>query len=261
MFRSIFIAIRSLFGLSPAQVSAAGSPEQGLELLAGDVIVQKREDGWSAVKILAVDPWPDGSAAAHCLMYRPIAHKPTMTSLKQAEVFAWHAPIDAANFTTGWERVGNQAPTEDEFEGFVTYLKLTDFSRYLDFTGLDLRSLTGKANEHYQRAYALGSENKRKEAIAEYSQAIELFPLFYEAIDNRALTYMELGENRAALRDFEESLRVNPEGVTAFFSKGECLMKLGDLKAARAIFKEGKTRFPEKRQLFDDFLKLAQRMT
>jgi tetratricopeptide (TPR) repeat protein len=176
-------------------------------------------------------------------------------------VFAWHAPIDAGNFSVGWERIGNQAPTEDEFVGFVEYLKRTDFPRYLEFNGLDVKSLTQKANEHYQRGYALGSENKRKEAIAEYSQAVELFPFFYEAIDNRALTYMELGEHRAALSDFEESLRVNPEGITAFFSKGECLLKLGDLKAARAVFKEGKARFPEKRDLFDDFLKLAQRMT
>lgn len=257
-----FAVVRSLFGLSAlAQAPKTADADQRLELLAGDVIVKKDKDGWTAIKVLAVDPWPDGSAAAHCLTYRPVARKPTIASLRQANVFAWHAPIDAANFSTGWERIGNQAPTEDEFTGFIEYLRRTDFPRYADFTGVDVEELTRKANEHYQSAYALGSENKREEAIAEYSQAIELFPFFYEAIDNRALTYMELGKHRDALCDFEASLRVNPDGITAFFSRGECLMKLGDLKAARAVFKEGKTRFPEKRSLFDDFLKLAQRMT
>jgi tetratricopeptide (TPR) repeat protein len=260
-FARLVSAIRASLGLSTSHANHDAKPEQPLEVVAGDVIVEKGADGWKAIRILAVDAWPDGSAAAHCLMYSPVASKPTLTSLKQADVFAQHAPIDAANFNMGWERIGNQAPAEDELAGFVYYLKLTDFPRYLEFTGLDLEALTQKAKEHYLRAYALGTENKRKEAIAEYGLAVELFPFFYEAIDNRALTYMELGEHRAAVSDFEESLRVNPNGITAFFSKGECLMKLGDLKAARAIFKEGKTRFPEKRALFDDFLRLAQRMT
>ena len=65
---------------------------------------------------------------------------------------------------------------------------------------------------------------------------------------------MELGNIREALFDFEQSLRVNPDGSTAFFSKGDCLMKLGDLKEAEAIFREGLRRFPEKRAAFTLFL-------
>ncbi|AKJ27044.1 hypothetical protein AAW51_0353 [Caldimonas brevitalea] len=138
--------------------------------------------------------------------------------------------------------------------GFVEYLKLTDFPRYISFTGQDSKEIVRKANEHYKLAYTLGDQGKRTEAIAEYSQPIELFPLFYEAIDNRAFIYMELGKIREALRDFEQSLRVNPNGMAAFFSKGECLMKLGDLKAAKDIFQEGQTRFPEQRATFTKFL-------
>ncbi|SOD28167.1 Tetratricopeptide repeat-containing protein [Variovorax sp. YR752] len=66
---------------------------------------------------------------------------------------------------------------------------------------------------------------------------------------------MELGNFREALNDFEQSLRVNPDGPAAFFSKGECLMRLGELAAAEAIFAEGVERFPEKKALFQDFLK------
>jgi tetratricopeptide (TPR) repeat protein len=264
MFRHIAKLCRaflsSLGGLVE-QPHALLSEERRLVLEVGDLIVQKSEHGWAAMKILAIDPWPEGTAAAHCMTYESLSRKPTVKSLKRTPVFIWHAPIDSANFDTGWERVGNQLPSEDELAGFVTYLKLTDFPRYLSFTGQNPEAIVRKANEHYQRALELDGQNKPLEGIAEYSQAIELFPLFYEAIDNRAFTYMELGKYREALCGFDESLRVNPDGVTAFFSKGECLMKLGDLKAARAIFKEGKTRFPEKHDLFSDFHKLAQKMT
>ena len=65
---------------------------------------------------------------------------------------------------------------------------------------------------------------------------------------------MELGRYRDALAGFEQSLEVNPNGMHAFFSKGECLMKLGDLAAAEAVFMEGQTLFPEHRPLFTGFL-------
>lgn len=227
---------------------------QKLTVALGDLIVQKKNDGWSAIKILAVDPWPDGTASAHCLLYRSMPQKPTAESLAHAEVFAWHAPIDAGSFSEGWERIGNQPPSQDELAGFVEYLKLTDFPRYITFTGQDVDVIVRSANEHYQKAYQLGEQGKRKEAIAEYSEAIELFPLFFEAIDNRAFTYMELGQFREALSDFNESLRVNPEGMAAFFSRGECMMKLGDLVAAEAVFREGLGRFPEQHAIFTEFL-------
>ncbi|MGO9571642.1 MAG: tetratricopeptide repeat protein [Desulfomonilaceae bacterium] len=228
--------------------------KQKLIVKPGDLIVQKDKNGWNAVKILAVDPWPDGRAAAHCLTYRPVSNKPTLESLKQAAVHIWHAPIDAGSFSEGWERVGNQAPSKDELVGVVEYLKLTDFPRYVSFTGQDSKEIVRKANEHFKRAYSLDHQGKRAEAIAEYSQAIDLFPLFYEAIDNRAFIHMELGRIREALSDFELSLHVNPNGMAAFFSKGECLMKLGDLAAAEAIFQAGQSRFPEQRAIFTKFL-------
>jgi len=227
---------------------------QKLIVKPGDMIVQRDKDGWVTIKILAVDSWPDGTSAAHCLTYKPVPSKPTTESLKRAEVRIWHAPIDARSFKEGWELIGNQTPTKDELVGFIEYLKLTDFPRYIDFTGQDSKDIVAKANEHYKRAYYLGDQGKRVEAIAEYSKAVDLFPLFYEAIDNRAFTYMELGKIREALSDFELSLRVNPNGMAAFFSRGECLMKLGDLAAAEAVFLEGRGKFPEHRAMFEKFL-------
>jgi tetratricopeptide (TPR) repeat protein len=246
--------IVSALGISTAHASDPVPQVKTLIVKPGDLIVKKDKSGWAAVKILAVDPWPDGSSAAHCLTYESTVSKPTVESLRQAGVRIWHAPIDARSFSKDWELIGNQAPSKEEFTGFIEYLKLTDFPRYISFTGQDSKEIVRKANEHYKKAYALGDQGKRAEAIAEYGKAIDLFPLFYEAIDNRAFTYMELGKVQEALQDFEASLRVNPSGLAAFFSRGECLMKLGQLKAAEAVFQEGQTKFPEKRALFTKFL-------
>lgn len=224
----------------------------------GDLIAMRDAQGWRAVKILEVDPWPDGSAAAHCLSYKPMAEAPTVESLAHAEVLIWHAPIDAGSFGEGWTLIGNRPIAEGERIGFLEYLKLTDFPRYLEATGQDAQSVIHEANAHYQRANELCAQGLKLEGIAAYSAAVDRFPPFFEAIDNRAFTHMELGNFRDALGDFEESLRVNPDGVAAFFSKGECLMRLGELEAAEAVFAEGLTRFPEKNSLFSDFLKQAR---
>ncbi len=255
MFKAIFIILAAIVSaLCIASAHAEDPSSKGLGVKPGDLIVQRGNDGWAVMKILSVDAWPDGTSVAHCLTYLPMPSKPTVESLKKANVRIWHAPINAGSFSTGWELIGNQAPSKDDLVGFIEYLKLTDFPRYISFTGQDSKEIVRKANEHYKRAYALGDQGRRKEAIAEYSEAIDIFPLFYEAIDNRAFTYMELGKFEEALRDFEQSFRVNPAGVTAFFSKGECLMKLGQLKAAESVFQEGLTRFPEQRAMFQKFL-------
>ena len=232
-----------------------------MNIRPGDTLIQQAGDRmWRVVRIIEVDEAPDGGSTAHCLTYEPSYIKPTMASLPKLGIRVWHVPILAGSFLSGWERLGNQPITKDELRGFIEYLKHTNFQRYLLLTGQDAEKVVTKANGHYKKGNALGEQGKRNEAIDEYTAAVELFPLFYEAIDNRAFTYMELGKYEDALRDFELSLQVNPDGVSAFFSSGECLMKLGRLAEAEAIFEQGVTRFPEQRDLFSKFLKQVRGM-
>ncbi|MET3474941.1 tetratricopeptide repeat protein [Variovorax atrisoli] len=223
-------------------------------LKKGDVLAYRSDNAWRAVWVLEVDPWPDGTSVAHCLSYQPLDQKPTVESLKHAEVLIWHSPIDADGVSRGSELIGNRQPAEDDLIGFAEYLRLTDFPRYLELMGQDGHEIVREANAHYLRGNELCEQGRKQEGIAEYDAAVELFPLFFEAIDNRAFTRMELGDFQGALEDFEQSLQVNPDGEAAFFSKGECLMRLGQLAAAESIFKEGRERFPGKKALFDEFL-------
>lgn len=260
--REITLAVVCAIGLAmgtglPSSVAAQArepyAETRATKLAEGDVLVDHDENGWSTVKIIAIDRLPDGTGVAHCLLFAPTSEKPSMGSLPGLAILALHAPIRASAFESS-ERIGRAAVTKEEAAGFVEYLKQTDFRRYAKLTGQDYRQIISRANRHYASANALNEAGRRIEAIAEYDKAVELFPLFFEAIDNRAFSLMELGRYRDALAGFEQSLEVNPNGMHAFFSKGECLMKLGDLAAAEAVFMKGQTLFPEHRPLFAEFL-------
>lgn len=221
----------------------------------GDVIVRKYDDSWSVIRILDVDQFPDGIRVAHCLHYVTAKEKPDLGSARSLAVAVYHAPIDASSFESDWERIGNETPTAKEVSGFARYLKGLDFERYAELTHQDVDGIIAEANAAYQKAYECGQQKNHQEAIEHYSRAIDLFPFFYEAIDNRAFTYMDLGDYERALEGFEMSLDVNPDGFSAFFSRGECLMKLGRFEEAEDVFKEGMELFPEKKDLCDEFYK------
>ncbi|MCL4691169.1 MAG: tetratricopeptide repeat protein [Candidatus Hydrogenedentes bacterium] len=110
------------------------------------------------------------------------------------------------------------------------------------------------ANQYYQEAIVCGDAGELDDAIEGYTKAIEEFPLFYEAIDNRAFCYMEKGDYESALLGFEESLAINPDGIHAYFSRGECLLKLRRYDEAEEVFVSGKGKFPEHRGEFGKFL-------
>ncbi len=238
----------SSFGAARAKAVRNFQPSEQLLVKVGDVLVQPMADGgsWSALKIFAIE-----GATAHYLTYEPSAKKPTLDSLVQAAVRMAHAQRDVASLADGWELAGNQAATARELQG----LKYMDFERYVRLTGQDAAAIMHSAEEHYTRAGTHAAEGRRIEAINEYGKAIELYPTYADALDQRAFAFMELGLHQQALRDLDESLYINPEGMSAFFCKGECLMKLGHLDEAEAIFIEGQERFPEHATQFNEFLK------
>jgi tetratricopeptide (TPR) repeat protein len=253
-------AILAVFISCTVLINSSNAKELSEELVLkkGDVVTQLQENSsWSVVKVLEIDKWPDGTYTAHCLTYKQTSKKPKLNSIDTLEIFAFHAPIDAASFSTGWDLIGNDNVKDGELIGFVEYLKITDFPRYAKFTKQDVNALVSEANTNYKNAIAAGEEGNHIEAVALYSKAIDLFPLFYEAIDNRAFTYMDMGEYSKAISDFSQSLQVNPDGLTAFFSIGECLLKLGRYTEAMKIFNEGMVKFPEREALFKGFYEKA----
>lgn len=257
---ALLAALLSLLTLhaNPLRSQPAKMEVQPLEIRKGDVITQQNADGsWATIKILQIDKYPDGTSAAHCLLYEPTPARPTAAEVSSMKVRIWHAPLRADGFRTGWQRITHAPVSRPELVGLEEYLKHTDFRAYLQLTGQSLETIVARATEHYKRAYAHGERGQRTEALEEYSKAIDLVPRFYEAIDNRAFTYMELGRFEEALADFEQSLRINPDGFKAFFSRGECMLRLGRRKEAEAVFAQGMQRFPQERALFNKYREIA----
>lgn len=196
----------------------------------GDILVSKDGEEYHVSKILRVDR---ETLTYHAMLYTPVKWEPTIETLDKLEVWCMHTPIA----TFPGSRVLVNVPVQDEeLDGFFTYLRMTNFKRYLQETGRDLDVIVAEATLAYRAGNTVCEEGKFEDGINAYSEAIELFPLFWEAIDNRGLTYMDLGEWDLAIADFEESLRINPDGLTAVFSIGECLFKLGKYETALVQF-------------------------
>lgn len=238
----------------PAPVFAVWSAD----INPGDVLVRRTVAGWLVIKVLAVDIAPDGISTVHCLTYDEVSERPTLAGVTAMSPRIMHAPVLADAFADNWESIGNLPVADSDLEGFTEYLKRTDFPRYLSVTSQDAGQIVQEANRNYREGNSFAEADDHERAVVAYGNAIDLFPLFFEALDNRAFSYMDLGRYDLALLDFEASLQVEPNGFSAFFSRGECLLRLGRFDEAEAVFEEGKIRFPEQSAILTEFLARVQ---
>lgn len=246
------LLIYTIFGTS-ASIAQNGTDIR-LRVKRGDILAQLNEnDTWGIVKILQVDRLSENTQIAHSLIFNNTTSKPDLSSIETLAIYIYHAPIAAESYTNGWQVIGNLPPTETELSGFIEFLKYTNFVRYAEYTQQDTHAIISEANLNYNQANKLLDQGNRRGAISLYAKAFELFPLFFEAMDNSGFAYMELGNYENALNAFRTSLQVNPEGRKAFFSSGECLMALGRYSEALKIFEEGAVKFPQEKALFKQF--------
>lgn len=223
----------------------------------GDILLSKSHDGFRLSKILRITPCPDGSATAHVMVYHAFPSRPSLDDVDTAKVLIWHAPIDHGAMERDSDVLGNRPVTSDELIGYFEFLKQTNFKAYLEQKGLTAEDVISQAKSAYDEGNRLCEEKKFEKAIDAYSLAIEHFPSFYEAHDNRAFALMDLARFHEAASGFEESLRMQPDNPVAFFSLGECFLKLGDYQKAVNVFQDCVTRWPDQAHN-REFLKRAQ---
>ena len=125
-------------------------------------------------------------------------------------------------------------------EAYFDYLKQTDFPRYVSEMGINPSELIAEAKVFYEQGYALTSQKKEEEAIRAYTQSITIFPLFTEALDNRAFLYMDRADWEPAIKDFRQSLAIE-ETFLAQFSLAECLCKSRQFALAKEELEKAKT--------------------
>jgi tetratricopeptide (TPR) repeat protein len=224
---------------------------------AGDILLSESRDGFHLSKVLRITPFPDGSATAHVLLYNVCSSRPSIDDVDSAKVFAWHVPVDHSAMERDCEVLGNRAVTSNDLIGYFEFLKQTDFRAYIKEKGVAIEDVVNEAKAAYDEGNRLCEERKLEQALAAYSRALEHFPPFYEAHDNRAFTLMELARYPEAAKEFEESIRINPDNPAALFSLGECFLKVGEYPKAVDIFQDCATRWPDQAH-HREFLRRAQ---
>ena len=96
----------------------------------------------------------------------------------------------------------------------------TDVIEYDDPSDIDL------ANAHFKRGLALKNLERYQEAIADYSQTIELVPDWFEAWVNRGNAYTWLGEYARGIEDYDHALELNPGDYVALENRGQAYANL-----------------------------------
>src|SRR5438105_3766937 len=71
-------------------------------------------------------------------------------------------------------------------------------------------------------ALALYEAGDERAAIGKYSEAIEISPTFWEALDNRGLSKMRCGLYAEAIPDLEQTAQINPESPLALVALIRC---------------------------------------
>ena len=211
----------------------------------GDVFFTEKDDKFWTYKLLRID---EDTNTFHVKAYQETQEVPSPDSLDTLTVNIHHFPVDI----NGFEHpvlILNQGITDDDLLGYFEYIKQTQ----------NINEIVKYAKGFYQQAHALSTEQDHTGAIQKYSQAIDLLPNFFEAIDNRAFAYMDLGQWAEAIAGFKQSLEVNPNSLLPIFSIGECHLKLKEYPQAKDYFEQAikiAPNHPKPKEFLDLTLKL-----
>ena len=84
----------------------------------------------------------------------------------------------------------------------------------------------------YTKGVANEYQGKYQRAIEDYSQAIRLYPNNVDAYHSRGGVYEKLGKYQRAIEDYNQAIRLYPNNAKAYNSRGIVYYMLGELKRA-----------------------------
>lgn len=206
----------------------------------GDIFYTEKNGKYQAFKLLKIDPV---FHTFHTKAFEETSDIPMSNTIDQLTVQVHHFPVSNTGFTHP-KFIANQAITDDDLVGYLEYIKQTQ----------NVDEIVKYANQFYKQAHQFSNQKNHLGAIEQYSKAIQLMPNFFEAIDNRAFCYMDLGNWNKAIEGFKESLTVNPNSLLATFTIGECHFKMQNYEKAKSYFLEAQKIDPN-HPLPPDFLR------
>lgn len=211
-----------------------------MQFSEGDIFYTILDNKYHLHKVLKID---NDFNTYHVLGYSPISVLPDPEKTDALSVFIYHFPVDKNGFQNP-VLFKKSIVQDDELTGYHEYLRQTQ----------NMDAIIPEATRYFHEGYALTDQQQHEEAIKKYSLAVELFPMLYEALDNRAFCKMDLGRWEDAIEDFKLSLQVNPFSALAEFSIGECYLKMDDQQTAKEYFNKALAIDPE-HELSKEFLK------
>jgi tetratricopeptide (TPR) repeat protein len=216
-----------------------------LSFVAGDVFYTRTDQPFQLFKVVAVD---QDLGCYHVAAYAPLPTLPAPADIPNLPIAVGHAPISTDGFDQPvW--LAHLPVAARELRGYYFYLQYQQPAE----ERIEL------AVSHFNEAMSLSDAQRHHDAIDAYTLAHTLVPEFYEAVDNRAFCWMDLGRWPEAIADFEESLRINSANDLAEFSIGECYFNLHDDAQAKARFEKALALNPDS-ALAQEFLgKVAAR--
>jgi tetratricopeptide (TPR) repeat protein len=93
-------------------------------------------------------------------------------------------------------------------------------------------SMVQLSEVYAQRALAYSLKGEYAVAIRDYDVAIDMFPNFAVALNNRAWAYFRWGKAATGLPDIEKSLRLSPTAPHSLDTRAHIRQALGDPKGA-----------------------------
>lgn len=97
-----------------------------------------------------------------------------------------------------------------------------------------------KINAYMETARAYEEAEQFKEAIRDYSRAIEIDPKdtgWVGAYFYRARVYSKLGDYRQAIRDYDKAIQLHPNDTEGYYFRGAAYSKLGDTQQSIRDYK------------------------
>ena len=145
----------------------------------------------------------------------------------------------------------NNMNIEDDKNSNDIEQKLADLTKKVS----EIESVKTKAN-------SLFKEKKYEEAIQEYTKTLEFDPKNKKfnslILANRSLCYQKLNKNTEALRDSNQSIKLNPFYARGYVKRGNVYMELKMFDDARADFQKAKELDPSVKDI-EGYLNDAKR--